>query len=323
MRRLSDTVEAAASLLPAGPALRAALGLARLRREGLALLYHRIVDDPGSPRPFGPTLPLEAFRRHLEILGNAGTIVPLRQLLDLPGDGRQVRFALTFDDDDPGYVETVLPVLRSLGVPATFFLSGRRLHSRGAYGWELLERAILRQGATQVAAAIGLRDASARDIASVCESPERTERLERLASDQGELHPMTAEHIRTLADAGMEIGFHTVEHSLLSEEADDVVDRVLAEGRKELEEAAGTRVGLFAYPFGKADERIAERVCAAGYDAAFTNRSHQIGPSSHRFLLGRWDTRHRDRDEFARALALRLALCGSGPPERIREGSRG
>src|SRR5262245_7609654 len=99
-----------------------ALRFAARSGRSLVLLYHRILPDAVPPDPIVPSVPVSLFRRQVEVLVDAGDVVSLTDLIDSPGRGQRPRFALTFDDDHTGYVETALPVLQACRVPATFFL---------------------------------------------------------------------------------------------------------------------------------------------------------------------------------------------------------
>lgn len=73
--------------------------------------------------------------------------------------------------------------------------------------------------------------------------------------------------------AGLEIGAHTRSHVHLTR-CDDATLREEVHGCKaELEDALGTPVTQFCYPYGDHDERVVETVRAAGYsDATTTGR---------------------------------------------------
>lgn len=82
------------------------------------------------------------------------------------------------------------------------------------------------------------------------------------------LRNMTADEVRALHEAGVEIGGHTVTHpdltTLSFEEARDEV----REGCRQLAEIIGAPVDTFAYPFGHTDEQATRAVAAAGVRAA-------------------------------------------------------
>jgi glycosyltransferase involved in cell wall biosynthesis/peptidoglycan/xylan/chitin deacetylase (PgdA/CDA1 family) len=117
----------------------ARISLWRARRPDLAWAgvrifgYHRVTDEEDV---FAVTP--EDFRRQMEHLAAASslTVVPLAHALDLLEenvDGRYV--SITFDDGYLDNAEYALPVLESLGLPATIFLIGDVLEGRSSYDW--------------------------------------------------------------------------------------------------------------------------------------------------------------------------------------------
>lgn len=87
--------------------------------------------------------------------------------------------------------------------------------------------------------------------------------------DDGPRKPlMTDGQIRTVADAGIEIGSHGRLHVSLPGTDDTELREELEESRARLEDLIGAPVNGFAYPYGHAGDREIEAVRAAGYDYA-------------------------------------------------------
>ncbi len=87
----------------------------------------------------------------------------------------------------------------------------------------------------------------------------------------GMKHHMTWEEIKTLADAGMQIGCHTIHHPYLTRIEDETTLRREIHGAKNLIEARiGVPVTTLAYPFGQYDERVVAAVKEAGFTTART-----------------------------------------------------
>lgn len=90
---------------------------------------------------------------------------------------------------------------------------------------------------------------------------------------------MDAAAVRARADAGVEIGGHTVGHVNLLE-----VDRATALGelrdcREQLEQLVGRPVRSLAYPFGVYDEETTRQAAAAGFETACAcSGSHRWQP---------------------------------------------
>jgi peptidoglycan/xylan/chitin deacetylase (PgdA/CDA1 family) len=271
------------------------------------LVYHRVT--AAGDRPPGevvPSLDRRRLRTQIEALATLGDIVDLPDLLGPPTGHRRPRFALTFDDDYPHHVDNALPLLRDLGVPATFFLSGRALHGLGPYWWERLEALVAAEGITATGRRLGIAAGSAQALAAACETdPGARRRLEAVAPGGLEA-PLGVDGVRDLAAAGMTLGFHTLEHPLLPALDDEGLAGALSTGRAELAAVAGQALTLLAYPHGKADARVARAARAAGYRAAWTGWPRPVRAGDDPFLLGRWEPGPLELDAFVTAVAIRL-----------------
>jgi peptidoglycan/xylan/chitin deacetylase (PgdA/CDA1 family) len=86
---------------------------------------------------------------------------------------------------------------------------------------------------------------------------------------------LNADQIKEMADAGWEIGSHTMNHHDLTKLSDLQKQYEITDSREFLEEELGVPILTFAYPFGLNDCGIMNSVYSAGYIAAmglgFTN----------------------------------------------------
>jgi peptidoglycan/xylan/chitin deacetylase (PgdA/CDA1 family) len=267
-------------------------------------VYHRVTPERPDPTAIVPCVEEGLFRRHVQALGELGAVVPLEDLLDPPADRQKVRFALTFDDDHDTHVRHVLPVLRSLGVPGTFFLSGRSLHGLGPYWFEALEALLQTHPLDQLARMLDVAGGTAEQLALTCErDPSRQRQLEQAVD--GPAPHLGAEQIATLA-ASSTVGFHTLHHRVLTVLSPADLEQELTEGREVLATVAGQPLRLFAYPHGKGDGKVAMRVRAAGYTAAWTGLPNATRPGADPFLLGRWEPGALSVDDLVVKVAIRL-----------------
>jgi peptidoglycan/xylan/chitin deacetylase (PgdA/CDA1 family) len=85
-----------------------------------------------------------------------------------------------------------------------------------------------------------------------------------------ELQAMSEDELRTLRDAGWEIGSHTCSHPRLTELDDAALQSELVESRLRCEAILGGPCTTIAYPYGDHDDRVVAATHAAGYDAACT-----------------------------------------------------
>ncbi|WP_307625965.1 polysaccharide deacetylase family protein [Streptomyces turgidiscabies] len=76
---------------------------------------------------------------------------------------------------------------------------------------------------------------------------------------------LTADGIRAVAAAGIEIGSHGLTHIDLTKADDELLRAEVAESRALLSELSGAPVAGFCYPYGTVDQRAADAVRAAGY----------------------------------------------------------
>ncbi len=283
----------------------ALLGRARIRRRSLVLLYHRV--GPSGPRSHEvvPTVATDVLRRHIEALGELGDIVPLADIETEPPTARP-RFALTFDDDDVGHVQHALPVLTALGVPATFFLSGRWLRGLGPYWWEMLEARIRQDGLRATAADFHRTATTPQGLAVEMTGTADAAQLARVGDAARGEEGMSGMDARALASAGMEIGFHTLHHPVLTSLRGDALDHALDDNRHAL--AAGVERDLerFSYPHGIVDRRVATRTAQRGYRTGWTTSHRPVVPGDDPHLLGRWEPGGRSVDELVVGALRRL-----------------
>jgi peptidoglycan/xylan/chitin deacetylase (PgdA/CDA1 family) len=286
---------------------RSALGLAALRGHGLVLLYHRVTGEAAPAQAsVTPSVSRDCLRMHIQALGEIGDIVALPEILRPTDQANRPRFALTFDDDEVSHVTESLPLLHELGVPATFFLSGRALHGLGPYWWQRLEQLVDEVGVSEAGRALGVSGETVAALAALCERDVALQRrLDEIVADHADVL-LQPDAMRSLATSGMTIGFHTVCHELLTGLDEALLERAMHHGRPELERLVSRPMTLFAYPHGKADARVAQAARAAGFTASWTGWPRAACPGDDLHMLGRWEPGPVSVDELVAATAIRL-----------------
>lgn len=89
---------------------------------------------------------------------------------------------------------------------------------------------------------------------------------------------LTANEVRGMAQAGVEIGSHGLRHVSLPDADDAVLSAETVQSRAVLQELLGHQIRGFCYPYGDMDARVVAAVRAAGYDyACATAPSSVIG----------------------------------------------
>ena len=267
------------------------------RRIGLALVYHLVSD---RERPVAEELLARhdkaLFTEHMRHLDAHYRVVPASQLINAAGarkSGDPIPISVTFDDDIPSHVDTAAPVLRDLGMTATFFVCGASTDAPYRFWWERL----------QDAAENGLQPeelpsspATWREAAQVVQRLPLDERarleewlLEKAGPDP-ETAGLRAEAMTALRDGGFELGFHTRRHPYLPLLDDTALERAMTEGRAELAQLTGARMDTIAYPHGGVDERVAAAARQAGFHSGFALVFEPSGPETDPLMIGRLET---------------------------------
>ncbi|WP_405826324.1 polysaccharide deacetylase family protein [Streptomyces sp. NBC_01390] len=88
---------------------------------------------------------------------------------------------------------------------------------------------------------------------------------------------LTADGIRAVAGAGIELGSHGLTHVDLTKADDELLRAEVTESRALLAELSGAPVAGFCYPYGTVDQRAADAVRAAGYGYGCAIDPGQLG----------------------------------------------
>src|SRR5215475_13378471 len=259
--------------------------------QALILTYHRF-----SEREGGAPISARAFAEQVKYLAAHYTLVPLSRLAGcLHKRGAPPRpAAITIDDGYRDAYEIAFPILRKHCAPATVFVVTEFVEGK-AWLWTDKAR-YLAAGASAQAFEIGIggRDlrlelngpasrAVAAGLINAALKPlseeARDALVERLAFELGvklperplaEYGAINWRQAREMADAGVEIGSHTLTHPILTGLGGARLREEVAQSRDWIQNAIGRRVGTFCYPNGDYDLRTQLEVARAGYQLAVT-----------------------------------------------------
>jgi len=291
------------------------------------LIFHRVLARPD------PLLPDEvdaaAFEARMRWVKEWFNVLPLDEAVERLRGGRlpERPIAITFDDGYADNARIAAPILRRLGIPATFFIATGFLDGGRMWNDTVIEAVRAAQGPVLDLAPLGLGEHSivdARDrravidrlIAGLKHLPfmERGEKANRIAEIAGASPPtslmMNAEEVRRLHAYGMTIGAHTVNHPILSRIGDREARAEIELGRRRLEDITGAPVRLFAYPNGKPAEdyglRHVELVRSLGFDGAVTTAWGAARHGADPFQLPRFTPWDRQRWRYGLRLLRNL-----------------
>jgi peptidoglycan/xylan/chitin deacetylase (PgdA/CDA1 family) len=297
----------------------------------LVACWHNL--EPSWAFPGEPGAGVQGLERQLRVLATAGQVVALRDGLDaLAGDGRLSprAVALTFDDGYRDNLELAIPLLRRLGLPATFFLVPGLLSRTVEPWWETLSWAFARRTRQRLTwerervdgdAPHGWGAAFERIVEELKRRPEQARtgavdgivhQLEPAGSRSERAAFIDWDGARRLVADGFTVGSHTLTHTILSRESPERQRHELAESRRLLEDRLGVTVDVVAYPNGRRQDFAADTVACAratGYRYGLTTIERWNGPSTDPYEVRRVVL---DAGEGLRALhAIRRGAWGA------------
>jgi peptidoglycan/xylan/chitin deacetylase (PgdA/CDA1 family) len=98
---------------------------------------------------------------------------------------------------------------------------------------------------------------------------------------------LTADQLKELSDAGIEIGSHTVHHLNLAHSSIAIQEKEIRESKQTLESIIGKPVVSFCYPSGGFTQETETLVKNAGYTSATTTKEGAFAPTDNLFEIPR------------------------------------
>ena len=178
---------------------------------------------------------------------------------------------VTFDDGYADNCQIALPILQRHGMTATFFIATGFLNGGRMWNDTLIETVRARQGTALDASCAGLGPFHLGTVAQSRQAidalimkvkylgtAKRIEVTQTLATRASVNLPndlmMSSAEVKTLRQAGMQIGAHTASHPILALLNDSEARQEIQDSQTFLQDLLGERIGLFAYPNGKPGE---------------------------------------------------------------------
>jgi peptidoglycan/xylan/chitin deacetylase (PgdA/CDA1 family) len=267
-----------------------------------ALTYHHIADDDPA-YPYDPGVAdatPQQFRRQMEMLARYGTPIGVDELIralegaPLPKNPVMV----TFDDGYRSCHDIALPILRAVGMRATFFVATGYINDRKLYWWEriaiCLSQARIASATITFPATVEVKSKDPRTQRMLADLIKDTPNLDikrfldelcaafgvEWNDDIEAMHTnnliMSWDHVRALSRAGMDVESHSRWHRVLQTLDDGLLGDELAGSKRDLESQLGRPCRAIAYPVGRRIahvKRIRDAVLAAGYRLGMSNAS--------------------------------------------------
>jgi peptidoglycan/xylan/chitin deacetylase (PgdA/CDA1 family) len=272
--------------------------LRALRTNDLRILaYHRIMPAP-DPATFEFDLEListspERFREQMVRIKQRFRPMRLSDVLAALNAGKALpadAVVVTFDDGYDDNYRIAFPILRELGIPATFFVSTGHIDSGRPFLYDWLVHMILRSTAPRLVlpelsidvplsparqerrtlATSVLSNMKNLDAIGQSDMITRLEKEWNMPSDVApkDSRPMTWSQLREMHAAGFEIGSHGVHHRMLSKLPHAEMEREVRESKATLDRELGAAATLMSYPVG-GDRAFDDQVIKATREAGF------------------------------------------------------
>lgn len=317
--------------------------LVSMLRSGLVrdlriLAYHRVLDvededafefDLGlvSASAGQFRAQMELLKRHYHPIRFADVVHAWEQGHVLPP--RSV--IVTFDDGYDDNYRIAFPILRELGVPATFFVSTGHIESARAYTYDWLVHMLLNTPAERLCIAeLQMNEAMPKtrperralatrllDRMKWLDASRQSTMIERLEQDWAmprdaghpDCLPMNWDQLREMQAAGMEIGSHGIWHNMLAKLPVPAMRVEVGESKQAIERELGVSAEVISYPVGGHDAYDEEVINAARESGYRLGCSYVAGtspvPRQPEFELRRLPIeRHMDMAWFASLLGI-------------------
>ena len=296
--------------------------------QAVILLYHRVFDAVTDPQLL--CVRAQHFAEHLAHLKQRYQVVSLRALLDAVRERSlpERAVAVTFDDGYADNLWNAKPLLERHDVPTTIHVATGLLGQPAEFWWDELENLLLvspelpdvlhltTNGKQHTWNAMTPRQQVYRDLHRLLRPLPAGEQTAVLAALRAQLNDpptprpthrvLTPDELRALVTGGLvEIGAHTVTHSMLTSLPLEGQRHEMAESKHQLESILGRAVTSFAYPFGGREmvsRQTIELAEQCGFDSACSTIAAPVGPKSDKFFLPRFLVRDWSGEEFARQL---------------------
>jgi peptidoglycan/xylan/chitin deacetylase (PgdA/CDA1 family) len=268
------------------------------------LIYHRVLSVTDPILRLEPDA--ETFSWQMQAVAEHFNVLPLFEAIErLQKGALPARAAsITFDDGYADNAIVALPVLQKCHLPATFFVASGYLDGGRMWNDTVIEAVKRTQAKTLDFSDIGLGKVKTADIGErrdtvstllsklkYLSAQERDRCVKIIAERAAVALPnnlmMQSQQVKTLSEAGMDIGAHTVTHPILTRLAERDALHEIVESRQQLFEITRVPVRLFAYPNGKPGE---------DYDFRHVSMVKQLGFAG--AVSTAWGAAKRSADTF-------------------------
>jgi len=227
---------------------------------------------------------------------------------------------VTFDDGYSGYHSVILPIIKSMGIPVTFFISTSAIQNQTLYWYDQIITAL--QSASKVSINLGNFGLGTYRINRYDAGQKRWTSIEKMLSDvktltpedrakaveyildkinNGQavtacLSPLSISEIKEMARSPLvTFGAHSHCHNRLVQLNKEKVKESINTSKNLLEEWTGQKISHFAYPNGDYNSDVINALQNAGFVSGLTTKA-QLWTKDDSFFeiprigIGRYDS---------------------------------
>jgi len=288
----------------------------------IVLCYHRVVsNDAQRAGRFYIERGVSADIFESQIRFMLKHFAPINASQVLEPSSENIRFAVTLDDGYEDNYRVAAPILRRMGVTATFFVVTEFVGSDRVFWWEQFADMIRATrvpefdlqatipelvGCEGLAPLLSLQTWGEREIvyerlcaAMRARDHETLIRYVKHLSEVLEVRPreegrdyglMSWEHLRELTRQGFEIGCHTATHRNMVDVDERIVQKEITTSFSKIEQQLEVPAITFAYPYGhfeKSKDSLSNSLKAAGCRVAFVGVTGVVEVKNNAFELPR------------------------------------
>lgn len=315
-----------------------ALGFARkvtLSGRIVVLMYHEVLPDEAIDA--WTVVKKSDFIRQMDYLLRHFKIVSLNEALKIMSDSDQPDkniAVVTFDDGYSGNYSIVLPVIKSMGIPVTFFISTGAVQNQTLYWYDQLIIELQTVGTVTVR----LNDfgLGAYHISHYDNGEKRWTEIEKMLSDlktlvpdertkaveyildkinsrpaisADSLLPLTINEIKEMARSPLvTFGAHSHCHNRLIQLDKEKIKESINTSKDLLEQWTGQKILHFAYPNGDYDAYVIDVLKDAGFVSGLTTKAKLWEKTDSSFAIPRIGIGRYDSFGFFKARASGILI---------------
>ena len=299
----------------------------QLKPKAAILMFHRIIDLPHDP--YQIAVSPENFEQQMALIKRDYYPISLLELVEGLKKNKIPRKAIvvTFDDGYFDNYTNALPIMEAAEIPWTLFATTDLIGSQCEAWWDELSHIMIAAENVPTQLTLNVMGKShtwdmttAQSRQSACfgvhslllpltvqEREHAVQQLFEWATIERNLRTnyrmMTLTQFAEVAQSKfVDLGGHTHSHPYLSSLSRDEQFREIAHSRQLLQEKYNQNISTFAYPFGGFSEETVDVVKEAGFDAAVTVHETMIRADNDLFLLGRYQVKNWNVNEFSQKL---------------------